>query len=199
MTTKTTTRTACIIGNGESRKTLNLKALRDVGVIYGCNALYRDFEPNWLVAIDDKMIEEIKQSYDNLSRCIFPQEIDRYEPPEVYGRTGGPTPRSNAGMVAMRYAIAMGYNELICFGFDFLIVNDAMATSNLYDGTNGYEMETRAVLQDTRNRMRFLAWLIESNPNVNFVCAYPSEVQVYAPVSDNVKVNLNYEHFRTAS
>ena len=197
MITKTTT--ACIIGNGESRKTLNLKALRDVGTTFGCNALYRDFDPDYLVAIDDKMIAEIKEKYSNQSRCIFPHENDRYEPPEVYGRTGGPTPRSNAGMVAMRYAIAMGYTELICFGFDFLIVNDTMATSNLYDGTDCYGMETRAVLQDTRNRMRFLAWLIESNPNVNFVFAYPSEVQVYAPVSDNVKVNLNYEHFCVTS
>lgn len=193
MSTKTTT--ACIIGNGASRKTLKLEALRDVGTIFGCNALYRDFEPDYLLAIDDKMIEEIKQSYSNLSRCIFPHENDRYEPPEVYGRTGGPTPRSNAGMVAMRYAIAMGYTNLMCFGFDFLVVNDIMATSNLYDGTDCYGMETRAALQDTRNRMRFLAWLIESNPNVDFVFAYPSEVQVYAPVSDNVKVNLNYEHF----
>ena len=180
--------TACIIGNGASRKDLNLEKLRDVGTIFGCNALYRDFEPDYLVAIDDKMIEEIKESYGNLSRCIFPHENDRYEPPEVYGLTGGPTPRSNAGMVAMRYAIAMGFNELVCFGFDFLVVDDEIATSNLYDGTNAYEMETRAVLSDTRNRMRFLAWLIESNPDVNFVFSYPNETKVYAPMADNVKI-----------
>jgi hypothetical protein len=193
------TTTACIIGNGASRKDLDLETLRDVGTIFGCNALYRDFEPDYLVAIDDKMIEEIKQSYTHLNRCIFPHENDRYEPPEVYGLTKGPTPRSNAGMVAMQYAIAMGFNELICFGFDFLVVDDAIAISNLYDGTNGYEMETRTVLQDTRNRMRFLAWLIENNPNVNFVFAYSNNMKVYAPISDNVKVNLNYEHFRTTS
>jgi hypothetical protein len=185
------TNTAYIIGNGASRKDLNLEALRDVGTIFGCNALYRDFDPDYLVAIDDKIIEEIKQSYTHLNRCIFPPEEERYEPLGVYGITSGQTPRSNAGMVAMQQAIQMGYTELICFGFDFLVVDDNVAVSNLYDGTNGYEMETRAVLRDTRGRMRFLAWLIETNPDVNFIFAYPNSTKVYAPISDNVKVNLN--------
>ena len=34
------------IGNGESRKSIDLNELRPHGIIYGCNALYRDFQPD---------------------------------------------------------------------------------------------------------------------------------------------------------
>ena len=180
--------TACIIGNGASRKDLNLSTLRDIGTIFGCNALYREFEPDYLVAIDDKMIKEIEQSFTHLSRCIFPLEEDRYEPPEIYGLSKGPTPRSNAGMVAMQQAIQMGFNKLVCFGFDFLVVDDNVAISNIYEGTNAYGLETKTTLPDTRNRIRFLVWLIESNPDVNFIFSYPKNMKIYAPISDNSSV-----------
>jgi len=41
------------LGNGESRKDVNLSALKPHGKIYGCNALYRDFTPDVLVAVVD--------------------------------------------------------------------------------------------------------------------------------------------------
>ena len=48
-----------IIGNGESRLGLDLDSLREKGKIYGCNALYRDFVPDVLVAIDEAVMFEI--------------------------------------------------------------------------------------------------------------------------------------------
>ena len=47
------------LGNGESRKDLNLSELYEYGIIYGCNALYRDFPPDVLVVVDPVMKEEI--------------------------------------------------------------------------------------------------------------------------------------------
>ena len=44
---------AFVIGNGQSRSHFNLNTLRGKGTIYGCNALYRDFMPDVLVATDD--------------------------------------------------------------------------------------------------------------------------------------------------
>jgi hypothetical protein len=52
-----------VIGNGESRKGFDLRLLRGKGLIYGCNALYRDFEPDLLVAGDGPIIEEIRRNY----------------------------------------------------------------------------------------------------------------------------------------
>src|SRR6056300_1971441 len=50
------------IGNGESRKGFDLSKLRQFGNIYGCNALYRDFTPDVLTAVDNGIMHEIYQS-----------------------------------------------------------------------------------------------------------------------------------------
>ena len=47
------------IGNGESRKDFDLESLRPHGKIYGCNAIYRDFTPDVLTAVDHGIMHEI--------------------------------------------------------------------------------------------------------------------------------------------
>ena len=53
---------AFIIGNGPSRTKFDIASLKGLGTIYGCNALYRDFTPDYLVAIDPPIIKEIEKS-----------------------------------------------------------------------------------------------------------------------------------------
>jgi|TARA_B110000503_G_scaffold106281_1_gene158680 hypothetical protein len=48
-----------IIGNGESRLTVDLENLKKRGKVYGCNALYRDYTPDVLVCIDAGMQHEV--------------------------------------------------------------------------------------------------------------------------------------------
>ena len=52
--------TAFVIGNGVSRKGIDLNLLNKHGTVYACNAIYRDYDPDYLVAVDPKMIFEIK-------------------------------------------------------------------------------------------------------------------------------------------
>ena len=47
------------IGNGESRQGFDLEQLRPHGKIYGCNAIYRDFTPDVLIAVDHGIEHEI--------------------------------------------------------------------------------------------------------------------------------------------
>ena len=62
---------AYIIGNGPSRKQIALEKLD--GVTFGCNALYRDFSPDYLIGGDATIIKEICASgYPNDNQCIFP-------------------------------------------------------------------------------------------------------------------------------
>ena len=63
---------AFIIGNGLSRKKFKLEKLIGQGCIFGCNALYRDFTPDYLVAIDHKIIAEINNSDYPKNRFIVP-------------------------------------------------------------------------------------------------------------------------------
>ena len=62
---------AYIIGNGPSRKQIALEKLD--GVTFGCNALYRDFSPDYLIGGDAAIIKEICASgYPKDNQCIFP-------------------------------------------------------------------------------------------------------------------------------
>ena len=51
-----------VIGNGESRLKYDLSILREQGLIYGCNALYKDFEPDLLISVDANMVKKILKS-----------------------------------------------------------------------------------------------------------------------------------------
>ena len=46
---------AYCIGNGPSRKGFDLNKLKATGQTYGCNALYRDFLPDFIFSVDTKM------------------------------------------------------------------------------------------------------------------------------------------------
>ena len=57
---------AFVLGNGTSRSAIESELLSELGTIYGCNAIYRTFSPDYLIAVDVKMILEItKSGYQN--------------------------------------------------------------------------------------------------------------------------------------
>jgi hypothetical protein len=59
MTTLTWNDTAVCLGNGQSRSGLDLNKLKDYATVIGCNAIYRDFSPDVLIALDSRMAHEI--------------------------------------------------------------------------------------------------------------------------------------------
>lgn len=161
---------AYIVGNGLSRSKFDLEKLRGKGTIFGCNALYRDFTPDYLVAIDEAIISEINHAID-VGQCEVPQE--KFIVPawtECFEATTGR--RSNAGMNAMLEAIKLGYDELFCLGFDFLI-NDEISVKNVYDGTDCYGPETRANRADNVNRCAYLEYVALNNRDTQFYFVYP--------------------------
>jgi hypothetical protein len=161
---------AYIIGNGLSRSEFDLEKLRGKGTIFGCNALYRDFTPDYLVAIDDKIISEINHAIDT-GNCGVPQSnfiVPSWN--ECFEATTGR--RSNAGMNAMLEAIKLGHDEIYCLGFDFLI-DDEISVKNVYDGTSCYGAETRAVRADNSNRAAYLEYVALNNRDVSFAFVYP--------------------------
>ena len=63
--------TAYIIGNGPSRTEFYLPELE--GTTFGCNALHRDFQPDYLLSGDAAIIKEIcATGYPEKNWCIFP-------------------------------------------------------------------------------------------------------------------------------
>lgn len=174
---------AIIVGNGTSRKVMDLAAMvRTMGDdrprIYGCNALYREYEsagyivPDYLVAIDDGIITEIESSSFPAKRVVVPPDDERWEPQELH-MTSGLAPRGNAGVAAMLAAIRAGAKTLLCIGFDSFLQDAKQSVSNLYDGTANYGPETRANVADNFGRVRYMAWVARTNPDVDFVFVYP--------------------------
>ncbi len=65
---------AFIIGNGLSRKSLDLNELKKTGVVFGCNAIYKEWAPDYLCVVDSAIQLEIIQS-DYRSKCYFSDTI----------------------------------------------------------------------------------------------------------------------------
>ena len=75
--------TAFIIGNGESRAIFPIEDLKNKGIIYGCNAIYRDRPDlcDHIVAVTPPMYEELKLWYDKTNpnlKIYGPNDISKW-------------------------------------------------------------------------------------------------------------------------
>ena len=69
---------AFVLGNGNSRKDIDLSHLHKFGKIYGCNALYREYRPDYLVAVDVKMILEINEHKFQMENQVWTNPNKQY-------------------------------------------------------------------------------------------------------------------------
>lgn len=172
---------AVVLGNGTTRKEVDLSTIVGSAPIFGCNALYRDFKDwDYLVAIDDGMIEELKsQHFDGT--LIIPPADERWEDPEysLHRR------RSNAGMNAMVEAIRRKHTILYCLGFDFILKGN-VSTDNMYKNSQNYGPETHANQNDNYHRLKYLEWFASKHSDTKFVFVFPSSTEKHGINSDNV-------------
>lgn len=132
---------AFVIGNGTSRASINLEALRDYGKIYGCNAIYRDFIPDVLIGVDTKMVLEINQNqiqhktefWTNPNKAYLSMNnINTFNPSK--GWSSGPT--------ALWKASEDGADEVYILGFDYVgLGNSHEYVNNVYAGTLNYKKQ----------------------------------------------------------
>lgn len=176
---------AYIIGNGLTRKGFELQDLKDE-TTFGCNAIFREFSPSYVIAIDDGPIDELhSQTQYPQHRILVPPMDERWESIEYNPQSRA---RSNAGMNCMVEAIRRGFNDLYCLGFDFLIDDMEIAQGNMFDGTKHYGKETRATYEDNKNRVKYLQWFVNKNYDITFTFLFPrQELEVYDIVGPNVK------------
>ena len=122
-----------VLGNGKSRLKIDLHTLRKLGKIYGCNALYRDFTPDVLIATDPGISKEIQDSgYSKRHRFYTrkPQKESGAKRIELnYGFSSGP--------VALSYACHEEANLIYLIGFDF--AGDNGLFNNVYANSPHYK------------------------------------------------------------
>ena len=127
--------TAFVLGNGVSRQDINLLKLREHGPIYGCNALYREFTPDVLVATDRPIATAVQESgysarHRFYTRRPIPNLGARPVPADYYGNSSGP--------IACALAALDGHQKIYLLGFD-LGPNTDQTFNNIYAGTEFYK------------------------------------------------------------
>lgn len=127
---------AFVLGNGTSRLSLNHNTLLDKGIVYACNAMYREFEPHYLIAVDVKMVNEIVASGYNKTHAVWTnpnkgistkQHLNLFNPHK--GWSSGPT--------ALWFASEQGHRDIYLFGFDFQGLQGRF--NNVYADTYNYK------------------------------------------------------------
>lgn len=151
---------AYIIGNGESRLGFNLSTLpKDT---YGCNALYRDYTPDYLIVIDLPIYQEVIASGYNVQNIVY---TNRSNMKRVQGNSHliPYNPYYGAGTTAMHIAINDGHTNLICIGFDCGVDGP---NNNVYKDTNAYRSKEEIVNQNVWGEQIYKMML--SYPNVTW-------------------------------
>lgn len=176
---------ALIVGNGPSRKSVDLNLYTGSLPIYGCNALYRDFDGwDYLFSIDHGMVDEIKNDIIAPKGKVIVPPVDMHFEDEAYNKIRR---RNNTGMIAMEYAFQHGYNILLCLGFDFLIADAEISTDNVYAGTKNYGPETHAAASDNIYRLKYLEWFAtQKHPQKMILFVFPDGSKVVNVNAKNV-------------
>ena len=147
-----------VIGNGPSRASVDLSSIPFFTV--GCNALYRDFSPDILVAADKAMQEEILEAkYPGLK--LFRRRKDMQYPndPNIDFFL---EKVASSGIKAARYSLNELNADLVyLIGFDF------DRGGNIYAGTKNYR-KTPAVngveqLERSVGNMKKVVWVNDSD------------------------------------
>lgn len=126
---------AFVLGNGQSRSGLPLHDLQQHGLIYGCNALFRDFAPNVLVATDRPIAQHIEETGYSLKNKFYTRRPAAGTgaiiiPKPYFGYSSGP--------VAVALAALAQHKKIYMLGFD-LGPTENKKFNNLYAGTEFYK------------------------------------------------------------
>ena len=70
---------ACVIGNGKSRLQFDLNTLSKIFTTYGCNALYRDYIPDYLVSHDMGIADEIVEQKAHYKTKFYTQHGNKMD------------------------------------------------------------------------------------------------------------------------
>jgi len=201
---------AVVIGNGSSRLGFDLRHFVDYVnhpidqtwkpakstkrfFTYGCNALYRDFAPDFLVVTGDQMVREIVGSpypndhivYANNSAVIDWQGRFHIIPQD---------PPWNAGTLAAYLAAFDGHKRIFLMGFDN---NDTDGFNyNVYADTQSYPRSDSSVSESFW--IESMAILMRTYSDVEFVRVTPKGTFT-TPESWKYFVNfrsIDFNHFR---
>lgn len=126
--------TAFVLGNGNSRKQISIEQLKPHGPIYACNAIYREFTPDVLIATDKPIAEEIQQSgYALKNRFYTRRPLENLGALTLDKRYRG----FSSGPNAVAQCCMDGFVKIYMLGFDLGGTNGQF--NNVYANTQFYK------------------------------------------------------------
>jgi len=142
---------ALVVGNGESRSSLDLNKFKDTHVIVGCNALHRDIVVDHLVCCDHRMVREALENPNTINTTIHVREgwhhyfrkIEKNknvkllpELPYIGDSRPDKPVHWGSGPYAVLIAAQLNLTSVSLIGFD--LYGRQGQVNNVYKGTNNY-------------------------------------------------------------
>lgn len=146
---------AVVLGNGPSRLDFNLNLIKNhkggllgSGALqsYGCNALYRDFTPNFLVATGNEIVQQLASNQYVNDNIVYTRSIHLLEYPNKFYLIPH-DPYTDAGTTALYLAAFDGHKKVYMLGFDGQ--DTAGFNYNVYAGTSCYQ-GARSTVDDSK-------------------------------------------------
>ena len=129
---------AYCIGNGPSRKDFDLTRLKETGQTYGCNALYRDFIPDFIFSVDTKITQQMVQDEVGLKTTHYAPalEVNRKQSKGMLHLIPN-NPHWISGNQAFWTAGVHGHKNIYLIGYDFREYGKDQL-NNIYQDTDCY-------------------------------------------------------------
>ena len=180
---------AFVLGNGTSRRDISVPALKSLGQIYGCNALYREFTPDVLVATDQPIATAIQDSGYAQNNKFYTRRPTAGTGAqsllaEYRGYSSGPN--------ALGLAARQGNLEIYMLGFDMGPTENNLF-NNVYADTEFYKTSAHPPTF-VGNWVRQVIHVFRDHPQVQFT-------RVYGPTTARIaELDLvpNLEHIDLA-
>jgi hypothetical protein len=153
-----------VFGNGRTRLNMGFEEVKPYGLIYACNAVYRDFSPDYLVAVDSKMVNEINESKYQLTNQVWTNYVPSYKNYEKFNYFE-PNLGWSSGPTALNLATSHEPDEVYIFGFDYEGLKGKI--NNVYANSNNYKKSTDPATYHG-NWLRQTEKIIKDNATVNY-------------------------------
>ena len=136
--------TAFVLGNGESRRGIDIDDLKQQGKVFACNAVYRTHRPDFLVAVDPKMIMEIAEGDDMINNKVYSNFNAQYNKNQKildHCNWFKPSLGWSSGPTALRLALDLGFKDIYILGFDYQghKVGSGFKLNNMFGDTRNYK------------------------------------------------------------
>lgn len=187
-TDKSSNKIAFVLGNGTSRKSINLEKLKNIAKVYACNAVYRTFQPDYLVAVDVKMVLEINKAGYQHKNIVWTNPNKSYQRIKNLNFFN-PSKGWSSGPTALWLAAEHSYETVYILGFDYRGLNEGKLLNNIYADTANYKKSTDGATF-FGNWMRQTRAVIKENPEINFV-------RVIAPDNYNPDELNTFDNYNT--